>query len=66
MAIGAIELDCLQNKFDHLCSNQELLEDRCLLAVFGEDEELCKELEGAKVLEIELIGNFDGEYALLH
>ena len=50
MAVSLIVLDSFECKLDHFGSNKELLEDGSLLAIFREDEELSKELEGSKVL----------------
>jgi hypothetical protein len=49
--IGAIVFGDFEDKLDHLGRHEELLKDRGLLAVLGEDEELSQKLKRFKVLQ---------------
>lgn len=55
VAIGAIKLAQFEYELDHLSRDEELLEDRRLLSVLGEDKELCEELKGLEVLKRETL-----------
>lgn len=51
IAVRPIVFDQLESELNHLSGDEELLEDRRLLTVLGEDEELSQELEGLEVLK---------------